>query len=48
MKKNSTITEIKILAKQLKKLREVKPEKYFEYKGRINALYEKEIEVISS
>lgn len=42
------VNEIKLLAKQLKILKEIKPDKYYECKGRINALYEKETEKVAS
>lgn len=41
---NTTKNELKELAEQLTLLKSKNPTKYYEYKGRINALYEKEIE----
>lgn len=43
MNKNSK-EELMKLANQLKALKELKPQCYYECKGRINALYEKETE----
>lgn len=39
-----SVDELKSLAKQLQKLKELNPKQYYEYKGRINALYENETE----
>ena len=47
MNKSAT-EEIKDLAKQLKTLKKLQPAHYYECKGRINALYEKETEKQSS
>jgi predicted Zn-dependent protease len=44
MKQGATMSEIRNLANQLKTLKELNPEHYYEYKGRISALYEKETE----
>ena len=40
----ATKEELKIMTEQLKKLKELRPQHYYECKGRINALYEKETE----
>lgn len=42
--KLSAVEDIKDLANQLKTLKTLKPEYYYECKGRINAIYEKETE----
>lgn len=46
--KQSAIEDIKDLANQLKILKTLKPQYYYECKGRINTLYEKETENKSS
>ena len=47
MKQNAT-EDIKKLANQLKTLKELQPAHYYECKGRINALYEKETDKYTS
>jgi len=42
--KQSAMTEIKNLGKQLETLKKLQPKHYYECKGRINALYEQETE----
>ncbi len=44
MQQIAAVKELKNLAKQLQLLKEKRPNQYYEYKGRINALYENEVE----
>lgn len=41
---DSTKLELEEISRQLKELKSKDVKKYYEYKGRINALYEKEME----
>lgn len=42
--KKSSLDDLREIASKLQKLKKTNPAKYFEYKGRINALFEKEME----
>ncbi len=42
--KKTTYEEIKEIGKELMELKKKNPNKFYEYKGRIDALYEKAIE----